>query len=341
MKGIIITNSAETSAVYGPVEMREIERRVQIIALPQTADSLSDAPERLREAEAIFSGPGLMRLDDWFLHAAPNLRIVFYAGDADTARAILTPAVSRRGIQFAAVSADADAPPDVAFQPAGARIVAELDRFLAGQPLRWDIVVPPERTAAPVGPSFAGKDRLARAPAATRKAPRFPRPPTPVPAVPAVPVIGPLAPVGAADPPRHSARWWMPSSILVGSVVLHLIFALIAAYCVISVFRLGHHSTFTAGPPQNAPSRNSLEHRVQQYRARAAAALPVARRVVSTSAVAVSLPPLPPMPRDASNVRPVVMSGMGVGGFGFLGRGGSGTGGGGSSGGGGGGGLVG
>ena len=64
--------------IYGPTEQQDIARHVEIIAPPQTRESIRQNPAPLAEAEVIFSGWGAPRMDAAFLAAAPRLRAVFY-----------------------------------------------------------------------------------------------------------------------------------------------------------------------------------------------------------------------------------------------------------------------
>jgi phosphoglycerate dehydrogenase-like enzyme len=64
--------------IYGPEEMRDIARHVELLAPPQTANGIRAMPHLLADADAIFSGWGGPRLDHAFLDAAPRLGAFFY-----------------------------------------------------------------------------------------------------------------------------------------------------------------------------------------------------------------------------------------------------------------------
>jgi len=66
--------------VYGPAERAALDRAVDWVALPQSADSIRARSDLLREVEVIFAGWGMARMDAAFLDAAPRLRAVFHAG---------------------------------------------------------------------------------------------------------------------------------------------------------------------------------------------------------------------------------------------------------------------
>lgn len=98
MKAIYLLNPEAYNLIYGPDERQEIARLVEVVAPPQTAASITADPSPLAHAEAIFSGWGLPVMDEAFLAAAPNLRIVFYG--AGSIRRMVTPAFWQRGIQI-------------------------------------------------------------------------------------------------------------------------------------------------------------------------------------------------------------------------------------------------
>ncbi len=78
LKGLYLLEARSFARVYGPEERRDIEKHVEIIAAPQTRESIAAQPGPLAEAEVIFSGWGAPRMDEAFLAAAPRLRAVFY-----------------------------------------------------------------------------------------------------------------------------------------------------------------------------------------------------------------------------------------------------------------------
>ncbi len=78
MKALYILNKEAFSLIYGAAEQSEIARLVDVIAPPQTANSILDRPDLLNEVEVIFSGWGAPLMDQVFLEKAPNLKAVFY-----------------------------------------------------------------------------------------------------------------------------------------------------------------------------------------------------------------------------------------------------------------------
>ncbi len=89
--------------VYGPAERAALDRAVDWVALPQSADSIRARSDLLREVEVIFAGWGMARMDAAFLDAAPRLRAVFHAGG--TVRYFTTEASWARGITVASAAA--------------------------------------------------------------------------------------------------------------------------------------------------------------------------------------------------------------------------------------------
>ena len=78
LKGLYILETRSFSRVYGPEEQRDIAKHVDIVAGPQTRESIHAQPGLLAETEVIFSGWGAPLMDEEFLAAAPRLRAVFY-----------------------------------------------------------------------------------------------------------------------------------------------------------------------------------------------------------------------------------------------------------------------
>jgi len=96
LRGIFILDEEARQMIYGPDEMREIARHVDLIAPPQTQASIADRRGLLTGVDVIFSGWGGPRLDAAFLDGAPRLTAVFYG--AGSLATILTDAVWARGI---------------------------------------------------------------------------------------------------------------------------------------------------------------------------------------------------------------------------------------------------
>lgn len=96
LKGIFLLNTNAYHDIYGPPERREIERLVDIYAPPQTRESVQKNLAILGEADVIFSGWGMVVMDEAFLAAAPDLKAVFYG--AGSIRGIVTDAFWDSGI---------------------------------------------------------------------------------------------------------------------------------------------------------------------------------------------------------------------------------------------------
>lgn len=97
-KAIYLLTPAAYDQIYGPDERRDIESHVELIAPPQTADSVAHDPLVLREVDLIFSGWGLPVMDAEFLAAAPTLKAVFYG--AGSIKKMVTDAFWARDISI-------------------------------------------------------------------------------------------------------------------------------------------------------------------------------------------------------------------------------------------------
>ncbi len=96
LRGLLILDRQACDMIYGPAELRDIARHVELIAPPQTRDSIAGRPDLLGRADVILSGWGGPRLDRAFLDAAPHLRAMFYG--SGSLSGILTDAVWDRGL---------------------------------------------------------------------------------------------------------------------------------------------------------------------------------------------------------------------------------------------------
>jgi phosphoglycerate dehydrogenase-like enzyme len=94
--GIFVLRTRTFPDIYGPDEMRDIQKHVDLVAPQQTADSIRAHPELLAPVEAIFSGWGCPKLDENLLNAAPRLRAVFYG--AGSLQSVVTDTLWNRGI---------------------------------------------------------------------------------------------------------------------------------------------------------------------------------------------------------------------------------------------------
>jgi von Willebrand factor type A domain len=98
--------------------------------------------------------------------------------------------------------------------------------------------------------------------------------------------------------PETRPRWWVRRPFLLISVGIHLLFAIGAAYFVVSGYSIGHRLTFKAGPKSPNPSERALQHRVQLQQKTQSATAPAAvpKRVLTSGPAKVELPPMPSLP---------------------------------------------
>jgi phosphoglycerate dehydrogenase-like enzyme len=108
LSGLFILDANALDLVYGPEELEEIKQHVQMVAPPQTRQSIAANPGLLEEIDVLFSGWGGPRIDEDFLVVAKNLKTIFYAGGAIGGFA--TEAMWSRGIAVT-TAADANAKP--------------------------------------------------------------------------------------------------------------------------------------------------------------------------------------------------------------------------------------
>jgi len=78
LKALYVLKPHAFHMIYGPDEQAEISRLVQVIAPPQTSESIMTRPDLLEQVEVIFSGWGAPLMDKNFLARTPNLKAVFY-----------------------------------------------------------------------------------------------------------------------------------------------------------------------------------------------------------------------------------------------------------------------
>ncbi|MCX6047869.1 MAG: hydroxyacid dehydrogenase [Chloroflexi bacterium] len=95
-KGIFLLNRDAYEQIYGAAERAAIAQAVELYAPPQTAQSIQANPAILHDAEIIFSGWGMPVIDEAFLVATPNLKIIFYG--AGSIKYCTTDTFWRRGI---------------------------------------------------------------------------------------------------------------------------------------------------------------------------------------------------------------------------------------------------
>lgn len=123
------------------------------------------------------------------------------------------------------------------------------------------------------------------------------------------------APESVADAPVPvtKRRWYrrlFESRFLFISIVVHLLFAAIAAVVVVQRYQANRKLTFKGGPPSPNPSTRALEHKVQMAKKQSTMSAPsIAKRITSTGFSKVTLPEMPAMPKLAAP--PVKMAGAG------------------------------
>lgn len=96
LKALYLLNTDAFEKIYGAPERAAIEAQVEMVAPPQTAETIQAHPELLQDVDVIFSGWGMPKLNAAFLAAAPNLKVVFYG--AGSIRGFATAAAWERGI---------------------------------------------------------------------------------------------------------------------------------------------------------------------------------------------------------------------------------------------------
>lgn len=286
-KAIFVMDRDRFDDIFSADTWQEIEALVQIVAPPKTRASIAQSPALLRDVQILFSGPGIGAIDEPLLDAAPKLQAVFHA--EDVAPSQVSPKLWERGIVLVA-GANAEGP------RMGTLVAQELARFVDGKPLEWRVEAPlskNSRTDALPPASATVKPQRQRDAKASAVADVTPR---------------------AADAGGKPRRRRFGLSVLACSVLAHLIFLAGATYYIVARFTPQRRVTFTAASSSAAqPSKRALEHRVQLARKQQASAPPpVARRIVTSAATKIALPPLPEIQLPADS-RPLPMM-MGPGG---------------------------
>lgn len=107
MKSIFLLNDPSYPLIYPNPLPDEIGRRTDLIGPVLSAANWRTASAEARQAEAIFSGWGMAKIDDEFLDFFPRLKIIFYG--AGTIRHFTTDALWDRGVRITtAASANAE-----------------------------------------------------------------------------------------------------------------------------------------------------------------------------------------------------------------------------------------
>lgn len=97
MKAIFLLNEPSYPQIYPDPLPDEIGRRVELIGPVLTAANWRTASPEARQAEAIFSGWGMAKMDAEFLDFFPKLKMLFYG--AGTIRGFSTEEMWERGIR--------------------------------------------------------------------------------------------------------------------------------------------------------------------------------------------------------------------------------------------------
>ncbi len=102
-KGIYLLSQVAYHRIYGEAERAEIASLVDITAPPQTAETVAGDPSVLRDAEVIFAGWGVPRLDAALLVHAPKLKLVLHG--AGSVRPVVSDAFWDRGLRISSAYA--------------------------------------------------------------------------------------------------------------------------------------------------------------------------------------------------------------------------------------------
>src|SRR6266403_5820287 len=91
--------------------------------------------------------------------------------------------------------------------------------------------------------------------------------------------------------PAKRRRWWARLPFLFISVGIHLLFAIGAAYLIVSKYSTARRLTFNAGPKSPNPAELALQHRVQLQQKMQSIIAPAAvpKRVLTTGVAKVEL----------------------------------------------------
>ena len=96
LKGVYVLDTEAYHKIYGSAERNEIKQLVHIYAPQQTKESFAANRTILAEADVVFSGWGMPVMDEDFLAASCNLKVVFYG--AGSIRDVVTESFWDRGI---------------------------------------------------------------------------------------------------------------------------------------------------------------------------------------------------------------------------------------------------
>jgi hypothetical protein len=130
----------------------------------------------------------------------------------------------------------------------------------------------------------------------------------------------PAAPPPTSPSPSFFNRIWAKLKdrrFLFVSVLVHVLFAVIAIYLVVQTITPKRKLTFKGGPPSPNPSQRVMEHKVSLAKKQKTMSAPApAKRITTTAMSKVALPEMPAMP-TMDNSPLSKMSGMAPGGLGM------------------------
>jgi len=99
----LLLSSDAMAAAYGTTVLDRLRPQVGNLTLITPGSSWRDYAKQLQSVEVIFSGWGAPLMDEEFLQAVPQLKIVFYAGGS--VRYFTTPALWHRGVRLTTAQA--------------------------------------------------------------------------------------------------------------------------------------------------------------------------------------------------------------------------------------------
>src|SRR5438045_2872606 len=113
--------------------------------------------------------------------------------------------------------------------------------------------------------------------------------------------------IAPSQKPSAKRRWWKNRWFLVISVGLHLLFGMGAPY-VLGYRHSNRKLTFNVGPKSPNASERAIQHRVQLQEKMKTAPAAIPKRILSTGATKVELPPIPEL-TGAKNATPPPLMG--------------------------------
>jgi phosphoglycerate dehydrogenase-like enzyme len=103
LKGLFLLDASAYEEIYGEEARRAIAELVELVAPPQTGETVAKCSDVLAGAEVILSGWGMPVVDTAFLARAPRLRAIFYG--AGSVRGFVTDALWQRGVRVTSAQA--------------------------------------------------------------------------------------------------------------------------------------------------------------------------------------------------------------------------------------------